>query len=206
MNLDDLQNAWSQQTVAGPRVDAAALRAALAREVRHRGRRTLRIIGVAAFVFIVGSAVMLTAHFTGIKPFTGLSFTGFVIASLFDLTCFVLALRAHRRIRRMAVSMGETLADALQSSLRAVEWQMRDCVLLGYSFVIAGTWSILFSLVRYFSGDTPLRALVASLGLTALLVPAIALTLRRYYRGQLMPRREELQRELAELQHSETRL
>lgn len=200
MDLDQLQKAWTAQGVAGGGVDAAQLRRELAREVRQRSRRILRIIAVATFVFAVGWAVGLAAHFTGIKPFNAVTLTTFVAASLFDLGFLVLAARALRRMRREAASMGETVGESLQSSRRAVEWQMRDCALFGYGLAAVFVGSVATTLLRYGTDDLPGRGLVANLVLTTLFVGGIAFTLRRYYREKLIPRREQLQRELVEWQ------
>lgn len=200
MDLDQLQNAWTSQSVAGGGIDAAQLRRELAREVRQRSRRILRIIAVATFVFVVGWAVALAAHFTGIKPFNPVTLTTFGAAMLFDLGFLVLAGRALRRMRREAASMGETVADSLQSSRRAVEWQMRDCVLFGYGLAAVFVGGVATALVHYGAGDLPGRGLLANLVLASLFVGGIAVTLRRYYRENLVPRRAQLQRELADWQ------
>jgi hypothetical protein len=199
MNFDELQKTWARQTITGERVNAREVRERLAHEVRQRGRAIRRIIGVAAFLFVTGWAVGIAAHFTGIQRFNRVTLTTFVIASLFDLAFLALGVRAMRRMQREAIGMGETLADSLRVSLRAVELQMRDCALLGYGLGLALVLDVGMTLVRYFTGNLPRVGAIAGVVLTTGLVAAIGVTLRRYYRGKLVPRREELTREVADL-------
>jgi hypothetical protein len=200
MNFDELQKTWGQQTVAGNRVPTGHIRELLVREVRARSARIRRIIGVAAFVFVTGWVVTLTAHFTGIAPFTPVTLGVFIAGSLFDLGFLALAFRSLRRMRREAANMGGALLDFVQASLRAVDWQIRDCVLLASAlpFMLAG--SVLASLLKYFSGHLPGFGAVTGIAVSLVFVGAIAATIRRYYRDQLIPRREELRRQLAALE------
>ncbi len=170
------------------------------REVRARSARIRRIIGVAMFVFVAGPVVTLTAHFTGIAPFTPVTLGVFIAGSLFDLGFLALAFRSLRRMRREAANMGETLLDFVQASLRAVEWQIRDCVLLASALPLVLAGSVLASLLKYFSGHLPGFGAVAGIAVSLVFVGAIAATIRRYYRAQLIPRREELRRQLTALE------
>jgi hypothetical protein len=199
MNFDDLQKTWVQQTVAGAAMEPDRLRAGLESEVRQRSRNTLRVIGVAAFVFVVAWVVSLTAHFTGILRFTTVSLTTLLVVTGFAALFFAVAWRAYQRTKREASSMGATLVDSLTSSLRAVAWQMRDCILFGYALGLAVLGQILVSAIRHGFGDVRSGVALANVAFTVVIAGAAALTVRRYYRQQLLPRRDELTRELAHL-------
>jgi hypothetical protein len=197
MTIDELQKSWSQQNVRGPRVDSAALRAELGREAHRRCRAVLRLIGVAGFVFVTGWIMAFTAHVTGIKPFTPVTLATFAAASLFDLACLGFAVRALRRMRREALAMGATLADALHASIRAVECQLTDCRIFGYGLALGLVGELALTFVRLETANTTTRAAVANVMVTTVILVAVALTLRRYYRDQLLPRRAELRQRLA---------
>lgn len=199
MNFEELQKAWAQQRSTGEVIDTAKLRDGLASEVRARSRRILRVIGVAIFVFAIGWGVALAAHFTGIKPFNAVTLTTFVVGSLFDLALLGLALRALRRMHQEALGMGDTLADALRTSHRAVELQLRDCTLFGYALTVVFVLGLGTTLVHYATGNLPRVGALANVALIVAFVAGIGATLRRYYRKDLLPRREQLQRDLAEL-------
>jgi hypothetical protein len=200
MNFDDLEKTWAQQTVAGSPVPVAELRKQLVREVRQRSGRMRRIIGVATFAFVTGWAVALVAHVTGIRPFNAVTLTGFVVVSLFDLTCLAVAWRSLRAMQREALGMGESLVESLSVSLRTVDWQIRDCIRLGYAVIVALIGSVTLAVVHHATGNLPLRGVIAEVALSSITAAAIGATVRRYYRHQLLPRREELRQQLSQLQ------
>jgi hypothetical protein len=199
MNFDELQNAWSKQSVTGPPVDVSQLCRELQNEVRQRSAKILRVIWLTAFVFLCSWATALAAHFGGIRTLTLFSLSTLVLGSGFFAVFLVLALRAYRRMRDEAVAMGSTLVESLTASLRAVEWQMRDCGLLAYglAFTLIGQSGV--SIFRYAIGDARGLAALANSVLTLLFASAAALTIWSYYRRKLIPRRNELTRELSEL-------
>lgn len=200
MNFDELQQAWARQSVAAPAPNTTQLRDLLGREVRQRHRGVRRIIGVATFVFVTAWGVGLTAHFTGIKPFNLVTLTTFLVASGFDLGCLVVALRTLRAMRAEALGMGDTLIAAQQASLRAVERQIRDCRFFGSALALGVLGNLAMTTVHFLTGNTPRIGMVANIAFTLVFALGVAVTLRRYYRDQLLPRRAALQRELAELQ------
>lgn len=200
MNFDELQKTWAKQSVAGTHLATAELPRRLEAEVRQRSRKILRVIGVAAFVFAVAWVTAIAAHVTGILRFTPVSFTAFLIVTGLDVVFLIGGVRAYRRMKHEAASMSATLREATRSSLRAVTWQMRDCVLFGYALALAVLTQAGVSVVRYGLGDARGGMALANVGFMAVVAFAVALRLRRYYRTELVPRRNELTRELAELE------
>lgn len=199
MNFDELQKAWSAQTVKGTPPAASALRDALVAEVRLRSSAIRRVIGVAAFAFVMGWAVALAAHLTGIKPLNGVTLSGFIAVSVFEIGCLLAAVRSLRRTHRQALSMGETLVESLGSSLQAVEWQMEDYVRLGYAVALGWAGAIALTAIKVATGNLPTIAFWVQMAGATVLAGGIALTLRSHYRRTLAPRRDELRRHLAEL-------
>jgi hypothetical protein len=201
MNFEELENTWTRQLVVGQPMSAELVRTTLVGEVRRRSRRVRRIIGVAAFVFVTGWTTALITHYTGIKPFTRLNLTYLAAVTCFDFLFFVLAFRSLRRNRREEERMGDSLIDAVRGSLRAVEWQLRDCRLLAYGAAAASLGSVGFVFWKYASGELPVRGLIATVVIDVIFTVAFALTLRRYYERNLKPRREELRQQLRELEN-----
>jgi hypothetical protein len=60
--------------------------------------------------------------------------------------------------------------------------------------------SISFMGWKYSAGLFPLRGLIAGLVLDLAFAAGLAFTLRRYFRSELTPRRQELRKQLEELQ------
>jgi hypothetical protein len=200
MNFEELEKTWARQTVRGAPLPTPTLRDALVSEVQQRSRGIRRLMGVAAFAFATGWAVALVAHVTGIKPLNGVALLGFVVLSAFELTCFGAALHSLRRMQREALSMGETLADSLRSSLRAVDWQLQDCVRFGYAVGILLLSGIVLAIVKTTTGSLPLHGLIAEIAVSLAAGAGVGATVRNHYRKKLVPRRDELRRELAELE------
>ena len=96
--------------------------------------------------------------------------------------------------------MGQSLVDAVRGSLRALEWQLRDCHRFGYGVAFALLASLGFVFWKYSSGELPLRGLVATVVIDLVFTAGLALTVRRYTERSLKPRREELRQQLQELQ------
>ncbi len=199
MNFDDLQKTWSQQTVAGAPADAARLRDALAHEARQRSRSLRRIVGMVTFVLVTGWGVGLTAHFTGIKPFTPVTLLTFATASAFNLTFLAGAVRAWRRMRQEELGLGGSLAEALRTSVRGLERQMRDCRLFAWALAVEFAIEVGGTLLFYVTGNLPRHGVLPKIALITLLVAGIAATLHRYYHRRLAPRHAALRREIAEL-------
>jgi hypothetical protein len=199
MNFEELESTWSRQMVVGQRVSVEMIQHVLVQEVRQRSRRVQRIMAVAAFVFVTGWATALVTHYTGIKPFTPLNLASLVAATCADLVFFYFAFRTLHQNRDEQTRMGGSLLDAVHGSLRAVERQMRDCRLLAYGASLALLGSVSFMGWKYSVGEFPFRGLVAGAVLDFAFAVGLALTLRRYYRRQLQPRREELQQQIADL-------
>jgi hypothetical protein len=200
MNFEELEKTWAQQTVRAAPLPAPELRNALVSEVRQRSHGIRRIMSVAAFAFVTSWAVALGAHFTGIKPLTGVALLGFGVLSAFELTCFGAAFRSLRRMQREALSMGETLAESLRSSLRSVDWQMQDCIRFGYAMGIVLLSGVVLSIAKTMIGSLPPHGLIAEIAFSLAAGVGVGATIRNYYRKKLVPRRDELQRELAELE------
>jgi len=118
----------------------------------------------------------------------------------FDLAFFFLAFRSLQRNRREEERMGQSLVDAVRGSLRALEWQLRDCYRLAYGVAFALLSSLGFVFWKYSSGELPLRGLVASVVVNLVFTAGLAVTVRRYMERSLKPRREELRQQLQELQ------
>jgi membrane protein implicated in regulation of membrane protease activity len=199
MNFEDLASTWSRQLVVGQRISADLVQRALVQEVRQRSRRVRRIIGVAAFVFVVGWGTALVTHYTGIKPFTPLNLAYLVAVTVVDAVFFYYAFRSLQQNRDEQGRMGSSLIAAVRGSLGAVERQMRDCRRLGYGAVVALGGSMSFMAWKYFAGEFPLRGLVTGTVLDFALAIGLALTLRRYYQRELRPRRDELLRQIEDL-------
>jgi len=53
--------------------------------------------------------------------------------SFFYVGFFALARRSIGRMRREATGMGGSLLDSVRGSLRALDWQVRDCTLAAYA-------------------------------------------------------------------------
>jgi hypothetical protein len=200
MNFEELETAWSRQLVVGQPISAEMVQHTLVREVRHRRRRVRRIIGVAAFVFITGWAVVLVTHYTGIKPLTAPNLAYFAAVTAFDLVFFFLAFRSLQQNRREEARMGESLVDAVRGSLSAVDWQIRDCRRLAYGVGVALLASLSFAFWKYSAGEFPARGLVASVIVNLTFTIGLAFTVRRYYAKNLAPRREELRQQLDQLE------
>jgi hypothetical protein len=103
-------------------------------------------------------------------------------------------------MQREALSMGETLADSLRSSLRAVDWQLQDCVRFGYAVGILLLSGIVLAIVKTTTGSLPLHGLIAEIAVSLAAGAGVGATVRNHYRKKLVPRRDELRRELAELE------
>lgn len=200
MNFEELETAWSRQLVVGQPISAEMVQHALVQEVRHRRRRVRRIIGVAAFVFITGWAVVLVTHYTGIKPLTAPNLAYFGAVTAFDLVFFFLAFRSLQQNRREQRRMAESLLDAVRGSLRAVDWQIRDCRWLAYGVGVGLLASLSFAFWKYSTGEFPARGLVASVIVNLTFTIGLAFTVRRYYARNLAPRREELRQQLDQLE------
>jgi hypothetical protein len=199
MNFEELQLTWSRQLVVGQPVSAEMIQHVLVQEVRHRSRRVRRIMGVAAFAFVTGWATALVMHYTGIKPLTPLALGYFAAVTCLDLAFFYFAFRALHQNRAEQTRMGGSLTDALRGSLRAVERQLADCRLLAYGAAVALVVSVSFMAWKYRAGEFPLRGLATGLVLDSAFAVGLALTVRRYFRRELTPRRQELQRQIEEL-------
>ena len=199
MNFEELESTWSRQLVVGQRISAEMIQHVLVQEVRQRSRRIRRIMAVAAFVFVTGWATALVTHYTGIKPFTPLSLGYLAAGTCLDLVFFFLAFRTLHQNRDEQTRMGGSLLDAWRGSQRAVERQMRNCRLLVYGASLALLGSVTFLGWKYHTGELPFRGLGAGVAVDVAFAIGLAITLRRYYRGELKPRREELQQQIEEL-------
>jgi hypothetical protein len=201
MNLEELEMTWARQLVVGQPIPAELVQHTLVSEVRRRSGRIRRIIGIAAFAFLTGWAVALVAHYTGIKPLTPLNLTYFAAVTCFDLLFFFLAFRSLRRNRLEQERMGQSLVDAVRGSLRAVEWQLRDCRLLrtGVAFALIGSLGFVFW--KHAAGEFPLRAVIATVVFDLIFAFGLLLTVRRYATLKLKPRQQELEQQLSALQH-----
>lgn len=200
MNFEEFEKTWTRQLIVGERISAQMVQHQLVREVRQRSGRVRRIIGVAAFVFVTGCAAVAVTHFTGIKPLDAVAARYLIITLIFDLLFFALALRSLRRNRSEEARMGESLLDAVRGSLRVVDWQMRDCRLLACGGSVALVGSLVFLLLKYNAGMLPLRGLVVGTVMDVVLAIAVALTVLRYYRRELLPRRDELRNQLQDIE------
>ena len=200
MNFEELETAWSRQLVVGQPISAEMVQHTLVSEVRHRRRRVRRIIGVAAFMFITGWAVALVTHYTGIKPFTAPNLAYFAAVTAFDLVFFSLAFHSLQENRREEARMGESLLDAVRGSIRAVEWQIRDCRRLAYGVGVGLLGSLGFAFWKYAVGEFPARGLIATVIVNLAFAIGLAFTVRRYYVNNLSPRRQELRQQLNELE------
>lgn len=199
MNFEDFELIWSRQLVVGQPVSAELVRHALVQEVRQRSRRVRRIMGVAAFVFVVGWAAALVLHYTGIKPFTAQDLTFLGIVTCFDLVFFLLAAATLRQNRFEQARMGSSMVEAVHGSQRAVERQMRDCRRLAWGAALALFLNVAFMLWKFHEGSFPLRGVMVGLVLDIAFATGLAVTLQRYYRRHLQPRRAQLEQQLEEL-------
>lgn len=202
MNFDDLQKTWARQTVTGHPL-AGALQPSLVNEIRQRGQAIRRLIAVGFFLFVVGLAVIVAAHFTGIKRLNVVTLTTFVLVAVFELGCLAVAVQAARAMHREAIALGETMTASLRIAARAVDRQIRNCRFFAWALLLGCSGDLLIAIVHYSTGNLPLRGLVATIVAIAVFGTAIAATLRRYYREKLVPRRAELRRALAELDAAE---
>ncbi len=200
MNFEELQLTWSRQLVVGQPVSAELIQRLLVQEVRQRSRRVRRIMGVAAFVFVIGWATALVTHYTGIKPFTPLALGYFTAVTCLDFAFFYSAFRTLQLNRAEQARMGGSLIAALHGSLRAIERQLADCRLLGFGVVVALIVSVSFMGWKYHAGEFPLRGLVTGLVLDLAFAIGLAFTLRRYVQRELTPRHAELRQQIAELE------
>jgi hypothetical protein len=199
MNFEDFESIWSRQLIVGQPVSAELVRHALVQEVRQRSRRVWRIMGVAAFVFVVGWATALVMHYTRIKPFTAQDLSYLGILTCFDLVFFSLAVATLRQNRDEQARMGSSVTEALHGSRRAIERQMRDCRRLAFGAALALFLNVAFMSWKFYGGSFPLRGMIAGLGLDLAFAIGLAVTLHRYYRRHLQPRRAQLQQQLEEL-------
>ena len=76
---------------------------------------------------------------------------------------------------------------------------MRDCRRLAGGAAFALCLNVAFMLWKYHGGSFPLRGVIAGVVLELAFAIGLAVTLQRYYRRHLQPRRAELQRQLEEL-------
>ena len=199
MNFEDFELIWLRQLVVGQPVSAELVRHALVQEVRQRSRRVRRIMGVAAFVFVVGWTTALVMHYTGIKPFTAQDLGYLGILTCLDLVFFFLAVATLRQNRDEQARMGSSVREAVHGTQRAIERQMRDCRRLAGGAALALFLNVGFMLWKFYGGSFPLRGLIVGLVLDFAFAIGLAVTLHRYYRRHLLPRRAELQQQLEDL-------
>jgi hypothetical protein len=199
MNIDQLQEVWATQHVTGNRTNVPQLVGQLRHEARQRSRRVLRITAIATFIMGVGLAIGLAAHLTGIRTFSAVTLATFLTGTLLNVGVVVFTARVHRRVHREYLEMGETLADSLRGSLIAIECQIRDCAVAGCALAVISLVQVAATYVHYATSHLPFIGLVANAVLTLLFAAGIAATLRHYVRTKLIPQRDELRREVAEL-------
>lgn len=200
MNFDQLEKTWSRQTVAGNRGFARALQQLLVAEVQQRRNSIRRVVGIGAFVLLVGWAVTLAAHFTGIRSLNAITLSVLVVGVIVDAAIAVPAYLSWRRVQREAAHLGETLLASMRHSLGVVEWQIRNCRLLSYGFPAACVVGVLSLVLEYCTHNLPARGLVAGSAMTLVFTVAIVATVQRYQRRELLPRRDELREQLAALE------
>jgi membrane protease YdiL (CAAX protease family) len=200
MNFNELEKAWGQQTVTGNRGIARALQQLLITEIQQRKNSIRRVVGIGAFVLVVGWAVTLAAHFTGIRPLNAVTLSVLIAGVIVDAAICVPAYLSWRRVQREAAHMGETLLASMRRSLGVVEWQIRNCTLLSYGLPAAGVVGVLSMVLEYFTHHLPARGLVAGSALTLVFTVALVATVQRYQRRELLPRRDELREQLAALE------
>jgi hypothetical protein len=200
MNFEELENTWTRQLVVGQPISAEMVQHALVREVRQRSRRVRRIVGIAAFILVIGWATALVTHYTGIKPFTAPNMVYLLAVTCFDLAFFFLAFRSLQRNRREEARMGQSVLEAVRGSVRAVEWQRRDCRRLMYGASCALLGSLAFALWKYAADEFPARGLFVTIIVNVAFALGLAATVRRYYQRNLNPRRQELRQQLDQLE------
>ncbi len=203
MNLNDLEATWDQQVLTGKRQSAEELRQHLMHEVAERQRRTWRIMGVAIFVFVTGLAVEIAAHLTTIKPLNSVTLAVSIFSTICYCVAFAAALRSIRRMKREAAGMGGTLLDCVRGSLSAVEQQAHDCTLILWALPVWLVGESLLSTIKYLSGNLPSNGAGLEIAVTLIFAGGIAATVARYFRRELIPRRDELRHHIASLEKSD---
>ena len=68
-----------------------------------------------------------------------------------------------QQMNREQSRMGDSLLDAVNGSLRAVDWQIRDCRRLAYYGAFALFGSLAFASWKYATGEFPGRGFIATI-------------------------------------------
>jgi hypothetical protein len=200
MNVEHLSVLWSRQTVIGIAPSSAHLMRQLAAENRRRESSLRRVVVLAATICILGWILVPFFHFTGIKPLNAVSLGTFGLTAAVEFGFLVWAWRALQGLRAEAAQMGATVRDSLQTSLRVIDRQIASARVALAAFPLALGVGVVAAFVRWRHGDLPPLGFVLALAAAFLFAAAITITVRRYRRGDLLPRRTELLEQLRALE------
>jgi hypothetical protein len=200
MNFETLEKAWGKQTVTAAAVPVETVIVRLKGEVQSARRRFRGAMVMAVGLLLLGWAVTLAAHVTGIKTITALGFIAQVVGSALYVALLLRARYSDQVAREEIAQMGGTLRASIAATLRTVELQIQNARLAANAIPLVVAITAWLYLAKYFAGEFPDFGVVWGTAATAVLGLLIGAAIWHRYRTQLAPRRAELRETLRTLE------